>query len=357
MNKSIISLLLTCAFASSAFAGATTTADPFGGPQQAKTANQASSGEDARPEVKQDQKSSILKTASAKQQDPGTQKEVKPGQQLKMPPLPAITLNTMSPEQRKEESFNATLDQEIPMTPDQIRRLRTFLDEQQRAKSELPYTPPKAESRTVVIRGEPGETPAVIRLSRNFVTTMVFSDATGAPWPVKSFGTGNDNMINAVAPDPDNAPNVITVSTSSSYVFGNMQVILAGRTTPVMLTVTSDQKAVDYVANMKVQARGPNAAAPVMSSENYSMQINPKMTSVLDGVMPSAATQMKSSDPRLEVWKMDNQYYVRTKMTMYSPGWSNHISSPDGMHAYEILPTPVVVAADNGNPQQISIGE
>lgn len=271
-----------------------------------------------------------------------------------MPPLPQV--NTVSVQQSKDEAFQSLIDSEMPMTPGQIIKIRKLLDEQQKAKATLPYIPPKPVVSTMIVKGDPGETPPVLRLSKNFVSTLVFSDLTGAPWPITSFGAGNDDMFSVANPDPKSAPNVLTISTGSAYAYGNIQVALAGRPSPIMITLVADQKYVDYQANVSVQARGPNAVSPTAVAGS-TFQTNPTMVSFLDGIPPEKATPLDVADPRVQGWKLNDKYYIRTKMTLYSPAWSNHHASPDGMHAYEITPTPVIVSGENGNPQPIRIGE
>lgn len=296
----------------------------------------------------------VLKVPSAKAVPMGAPQAPGANTPVAMPPLPPATL---TPEQTKSQAFETLIDQELPMTPDQIRALRKLLDEQQRAKSELPYTPPKPVVSTIVSKGDPGESPPVVRLAKNFVSTLVFSDVTGAPWPVASFGTGNDDMFQVLNPDPVNARNVLTISTGVSYAYGNLQVILAGRPTPIMITLVSDQKLIDYLANVNVQARGPNAQAPILPSQATNFKANPVMLNIVDGLPPAKSLPLKSSDPRVQGWKIGNRYYLRTKMVMHSPAWTDHQVSPDGMHAYEIVPIPVIVASDNGNQQQVTITE
>lgn len=297
---------------------------------------------------------SAAKAPSSTAQSKATSNQQSSGQPA-LPPLPP-PMPAYDIESAREQAFQDVINQTIPMTPEQIKRLRIMLDEQQRAKSELPGTPPKPVLSTLVVRGDPGESPPVVRLSRNFVTTLVFSDITGAPWPVTGFGQGG-NAFDIKHPDTKNSPNVLTVSPQSAYAYGNMQVTLEGRTTPVMVTLVSDQKQIDYQANLNIGARGPNAAAPEISSADASIKIDPVMMAVMDGVPPAKAKKLEVSDTRIDAWKIEKKYYLRTRMTLYSPAWTNYHASPDGMRTYEINQVPVIVAGENGNPQQISIGE
>jgi len=303
-----------------------------------------------------DPANSIQKMASAKPQpDNGNGNSQLNAANQPFPPLPNVAA-APTPAQVKEESYADVVNQDLPMTPDMIRRLRRLLDEQQRAKSELPFTPPKLENRTVLVKGDPGESPPVIRISQNFLTSLVFTDATGMPWPIKTFGGGNDELFTVSNPDPVNAKNVLVLSTTASYVYSNVQVILEGRPSPIMLTVVSGQKSNDYITNVAVQARGPNAQAPIISNGS-NFQTSPIMTAFMDGIPPAKSVKLSSSDTRLEAWQFDGKYYIRTRMTMYSPAWTNHHASADGMQAYEITPTPVLVAGEDGHPQQVVIGD
>ena len=44
----------------------------------------------------------------------------------------------------------------------------------------------------------------------------------------------------------------------------------------------------------------------------------------------------------------NGQTYLRTPLTLLSPGWSNSMTSADGMKVYEIRNTPVVLLSDKG---------
>lgn len=286
--------------------------------------------------------------------DPG--REVVPmGQQpsVQMPPLPQVM--QPSRDQVREDAFQSLVETEMPMTPDMVRKLRKMLDELQKAKSELPNDPPKPVVSTVSVKGEPGESPPVIRLGRNFVTTLIFTDVTGAPWPIIHYGGGNDEMFKVENPNPEKTSHHLTVNPLGSYIFGSMEVTLEGGRT-VSIIVTSDQKSVDVNTTIQMLGRGPKAVAPIIYSGS-TPKANPVMTAFVDGVPPEKAISLESSDTRVQAWRLGDKYYVRTRMTMYAPSWTDHRGSPQGVHAYEITPIPVITAGEEGHPQQIVIGE
>ncbi|WP_251365941.1 DotH/IcmK family type IV secretion protein [Coxiella-like endosymbiont of Rhipicephalus sanguineus] len=56
--------------------------------------------------------------------------------------------------------------------------------------------PPKPTSASVIVNLSPEATLPVIRLSSGFVTSLVFLDSTGAPWPIQAYDLGDPNSFN-----------------------------------------------------------------------------------------------------------------------------------------------------------------
>lgn len=283
-------------------------------------------------------------------------KQVKPPPNL--PPLPAV--QDLSPRNKgdvKAAAYEQLVDEMVPMTPEMVTDLAKRVERIQRARADKPITPPRAATPSHIFRNEPGETPPVIRLSMGYTTDIVVSDSTGSPWPITSYAVGNNKEFFADLGDDHNGQkNVLTLSALGTYVYGNVRLRLLGMDTPVVLTLASDQKEVDYKVNLTVAGRGPNSAAPIINTGVTTFNANPLMTSFLDGVTPAKAKRMVTNDPNVQAWAMGEKYYLRTRYTLFSPGWSDSHSSIDGMHAYEIGPFPVVTVGDvNGQPVQITI--
>src|SRR3546814_7366607 len=77
------------------------------------------------------------------------------------------------------------MEQLLPMNPEQIGEARRAID-RSRAASVKPLRPVVPVSRSLDLTLQPGETPPVIRTALGNVSTLTFSDITGAPWPVLS---------------------------------------------------------------------------------------------------------------------------------------------------------------------------
>ena len=102
--------------------------------------------------------------------------------------------NPPSPE--ANAAFNALLQQNMPLTPQQVIKLRQMIDTSQRAASTPPTVPPKPVSTTVMMNLAPGTTPPAIRLAKGYVTSLVFVDSTGAPWPIAAYDIGDPKATN-----------------------------------------------------------------------------------------------------------------------------------------------------------------
>ena len=58
----------------------------------------------------------------------------------------------------------------------------------------------------------------------------------------------------------------------------------------------------------------------------------------------------------MEAWTHGDRLYVRTPLTIISPGWQDKMSSADhSMHAYVLPPTPVLLALLNGRTITLTV--
>lgn len=239
-----------------------------------------------------------------------------------------------------------------PLTPDQIRHIRRIVDDSKRAAEEAPGVPPKPVSSSVVVNLAPGTTPPAIRVSPAFVSSLVFSDGTGASWPVTSYSIGAPKKFDVQMPDKNGS--TITITPLTEYGHANLVVMLADLTTPVTLTLISGQREVDYRVDLKVDGAGPNATAPVMQRPVEG--VNPTLITVLDGVPPSSAKALTVTGGQAQAWLIKGRIYLRTRLSVVSPAWIGYANSSDGMRVYELTETPLVLASSNGVILSLNIG-
>ncbi len=282
-----------------------------------------------------EQKSQLLETAKqVVQQEPS-------------PPYSAAPVEQASAPKRnkRDEAFDILLNQALPLSPDQIKEMRRLFDIVEEAKFTTPKTPPTPISSSTRVDLEPGSIPPLIRLSAGFVTSLNFIDITGSPWPIASYGIGDPQAFNI---QWDQRSNTLFIQSLRLYSHGNMAVKLKDLDTPIMISMVSGQKEVDFRVDLQVAGRGPQATAAILpQSETLPAKVNPMLINFLDGIPPQGSTKLEAGRYG-EAWIYQNKLYFRSKLKLLSPAWMATLSSPDGTHVYEMMKTPLILATENG---------
>ena len=91
----------------------------------------------------------------------------------------------------REKAFEKLQKSMFPLHPKEIQILRNQYNQLERAKVYTSAQPPRPTSSSIIVDLAPGATPPVIRLSSGFVSSLIFLDATGAPWPIKAYDIGD----------------------------------------------------------------------------------------------------------------------------------------------------------------------
>lgn len=254
-------------------------------------------------------------------------------------------------EMQRDEAFNALINEQLPLSPDQITRLHKYYDLTLQAKATLPAPPPTPHFSSTTVNLEPGGSPPVIRLSAGFVTSLVFVDFNGDPWPLTAYSIGDPQNFNV---QWDQKGHTIFVQSLKKYGHGNLAVRLWGLDTPVMITLVSGQKNVDFRVDLRVPGRGPDSKPPIVEILP-SAKVSPLLINILDGIPPRGSVRLSVSGGHGEAWLSDSRVYFRTKLTVLSPAWTATVASPDGTHVYELMPTPYILATQNGKTVDIRL--
>ena len=255
------------------------------------------------------------------------------------------------PTEDEKAAFSALLQQNMPLSPQQVVQLRQQIDMAQRAAAILPVVPPKPVSSTIMMNLAPGSTPPVIRLAQGYVSSIVFVDSTGAPWPIAAFDIGNPKNVNI---QWDGKSNILLMQAVAPYGSGDIVFRLVGLPTPITLELISGQRVVDYRVDVHVPGLGPNAKdIPIGSGLPESA--NSLLLGVLDGVAPAGSKQLMVRGADGLAWVLGEKLYLRTRFTVLSPGWVSTMTSIDGMHAYELPKTSSVLISRYGEPFELRI--
>jgi intracellular multiplication protein IcmK len=270
------------------------------------------------------------------------------GQQMMLNTAPTSNI-PRPPESRA--AFGAMLQQNIPMSPQQVVKLRQEVDISQRAAAIPANIPPKPVSTTLMVNLAPGTTPPAVRLAQGYVSALMFVDSTGSPWPVASFDIGNPKSVNI---QWDGKSNIVLIQAITPYMTGDIVVRLVGLATPITLELVSGQRVVDYRVDLHVSGIGPNTKDMPVGS-NLPNSANQLLLGILDGVAPSGGKSLMVRGGDAQAWMLGQTIYLRTRMTVLSPGWTGKMVSPDGMIAYELPRTSSVLVSRYGEPVELKV--
>ncbi len=251
----------------------------------------------------------------------------------------------------QEEAFAEVIRGAMPLTPEQIVTLRRLYNESQQAAVTSPATPPKPVATTQEIDLAPGATPPVVRLAEGFVTSVVFIDSTGQPWPVVAYDLGNPGVFNI---QWDKKSNILLIQARSLFTYGNLAVLLKGLNTPVMITLVPGQKVVEYRADLRIPTPGPQAliGEPARQLPTGS---NPVLMDVLSGIKPEGSQILEVTGCECQAWQFNNTIFLRTRLPVLAPAWMSYMQSPDGTKAYQLQKTSRVLASHNGKVVTLAI--
>jgi intracellular multiplication protein IcmK len=254
----------------------------------------------------------------------------------------------------EDEQFQEALKSLAPMSPTQIEEMRRQLDARDRAQG-VPLSPVQPMTRSVNLSMRPGEMPPVIRVAPGWVTTLTFSDVTGAPWPVMNFTVGNEAAYDVLNSGEKGKTNIVTITTKQAYVPSNLAVTLINAKVPLMLTLDPTGSSVDFRVDAQVSERGPNSKYDQITSDNLPPTSDSTMLSFLDGVAPDGARRLKVADRELQAWRYNDLLYVRTSRTMLSPAYTAKQSNVSGVNVYVLNEVPVLLLSDDGRMFSVQI--
>ena len=320
----------------------------------------------ANPQVNMKKFNAILDKIENSSKDQATKEKLKQALHAKYSvehnsdnkPLKTATLNPLinaksqADKKKKELAFDLMVDELYPLSNDQVIELKKVYDSALRAAATPANTPPTPITSTIKVDLAPGSTHPVIRLAKGFVSSLVFVDATGMPWPIASYSLGDPEHFDI---QWDQASNALFVQSKRDYTHGNIAIRLKDLNTPLMLSFVSGQKQIDYRADLRVGGRGPYASAPIIEDSLTANKENRVLMNLLDGIPPAGSKKLGINPEFGQAWLKNGKLYFRSQLTLLSPAWITTISSIDGTKVYEMQPAPQLLASKDGNTFSVGI--
>ena len=250
----------------------------------------------------------------------------------------------------RDMAFEAALAAAMPLTPEQIRKLISQMSSLQSAASPALSDPekPKAVMKVETVSLDPGSAPPVIKLSAGYVTTVMVTDATGAPWAVQDMAFAGNFEVRV----SKSSPHILRITPRLRFQEGNLTLQLMDMAAPVTFRLSAQGGGAEvyYRYDVRIPAIGPLASAPPIEGGNRMVAGDGILMAVLDGVPPEGAKRLKVTgvDDRSGAWEIGGQIYLRTPHSLLSPAWSASTASGDGTTVYVLPDTPVLLLSDQG---------
>lgn len=255
----------------------------------------------------------------------------------------------------RREAFDAAITGLFPLKPENIRALLREYDDTKRAVEKPINGIPTPRVNVETVSLDPGVSPLALKTAVGHITTVNILDVTGAPWPIQDISWAGDFEVI----EPEEGGHIIRITPMGLEAYGNMSIRLLTLKTPVTIMLQTSTDEVQYRVDARIPEYGPFAQAPIIDGGTDRVAGNALIMAVLDGTPPGSAQKLDVTgvDGRTSAYRISGMTYVRTPLTLLSPGWEQSVTSADGMNVYALQDTPVLLLSDKGRFQRASVRE
>ncbi|ODN42491.1 DotH/IcmK family type IV secretion protein [Piscirickettsia litoralis] len=249
------------------------------------------------------------------------------------------------------DSFSSVLNNNFPLTTDQIQKYKEKYNDQKKAESSpVGEAPSQSSSSIISVELHPGGVEPIVRTSKGMITSIVMTDRLGKVWPITSYSLGDPASFNI---QWNKTSGVLMVQGLKDYGQANIGIMLKGLDIPVMLSLVLGQKKWDYLDYIRVQ--GYQSSAEALAG--VTPHAPDSLIQILNGVPPQGAKELKVEGTSAQVWSYQGKYLLLTTGTLISPQWQAKQSStgPTELNAYQLSATPSLLISMNGVLKQATI--
>lgn len=288
----------------------------------------------------------------------------------------APAANPLPPLPSENSLYQSASHSLLPLKPNELMRFRKKLQATQKA-TEMPITPPLAKTEVITVHPNRGDIP-IIPMSAGYVSDVSFVNEWGQPWTVDDATVGNGAAFQIVNPVVSgsiqtetalenkegktsangSAPvktSTIIVAAKQKFRDSNLSVLLHGLPTPLIFSLETGQKMVDYRVIVRVDGLPAGAMPPIGGIGRSHEAADAVLMRALYDTMPRSAESIPFGYG--EAWRMNGKIWLRTRHSVLAPAWLATLQSPDGVHAYELPITATAMLTINGEPRTIIFEE
>jgi intracellular multiplication protein IcmK len=255
-------------------------------------------------------------------------------------------------EKRDRDIQNAYIDA-VPLRPEEIKLLRSLTRDVQKASQTPLNGGPEQVIKTIDLDID-SPRPVDLKVAKGYVSSMVFFDSYGNPWPIDSIAIGDSGAFNAEVVSKDN--NVLAMGVKRPFAQGNVLINLADLAVPLVASLVGDDYEIHSRLNIRIPKSGPNTEFEAYVEKEMEA-IPSEMMGFLNGEIPSGAVQRKLIRANGEAWAYQGHYYIRTTNRLVSPAWINSVESPTGFIVYKLPMVSVLRIVEDGVIKNASIGD
>jgi intracellular multiplication protein IcmK len=257
-------------------------------------------------------------------------------------------------------------NEENPLSDQEVIDLKKDLDDWKR-KQNTQLKDPEILNRSFPISFEPKTKAEELYFSPNYTTTIIFLDKLGNPWPLTK------HIINKSKFQVEHIPpSTLIVTPLEEYAYGNLTVMLQGKTVPAIFTIRTSPDKVDYKVEARISDIGPNSKNANVTiprkggngilrnnvSNPYSYFPEDDITDLLNGEPPAELLKNKKvavgiSD--MEVYEYNEKLYILTSGIVRTPDPLDTRQNANGRNLFITMAMPQILVIENGELITVNI--
>lgn len=285
----------------------------------------------------------------------------------------------------RQEQLTRAIDDLLPVRPNEI---RAFLDRQSLAETAASPDPAAMRTRVVTLPATPQTKPHVIHLTPGYSSTLLFQDATGAPWPVISAILGNAQAFSLSQPRVERAEltpdqgrtrasdaqnprssrpaalnthsHLVTVLPLAGQCSSNLVLTLEDAAYPVLLHLVSTaertpSRVSDALTIFRLDRPGPSARPATVGP--VPGVVSDDLLAFLHGLAPKDARELKVEPdlPGLRLWSYGGQLILRGPYQAVWPAWLS-VAESENVRVYRLPPAPAIAVSVDGEVRTLVVG-
>ena len=253
-----------------------------------------------------------------------------------------------------DREVGQAIRQGLPLTAEQLEKILALISAYRETVARASHPAPTLRSRKVELTLDAGETGPVVAIQMNYTSSVVFHDATGEPWPVRTFRV-NETFGASEAHEGDHA---VFVTPAARFLHGNAVVELAELSTPIVFELASGQGVVDGRLLVRVPRAGPNADPVVAAQVEQFGPGDPVISAFLHGVAPEGAQriELRGGTRRDRAWRYEDGIYLRTAAMLLAPQPQASERGAHGDTVYRLADTPYALVTVDGVRVRLEFG-